>query len=131
LNFPSAYATSITSLVGIPFGLASSSPPLPPATSSRPPDNYGLSTSAKAGIGVGAVLGFEALGALLILLFLRRKKKVQQPTVPEIRGQPSRFKGILGGNWGAEAETESEPMELDSRGVKVIPGPPVELEAAR
>jgi NAD(P)-dependent dehydrogenase (short-subunit alcohol dehydrogenase family) len=90
-----------------------------------------LSTGGKAGIGVGAVLGFVALGALLILLLLRRKKKLQHPTVPEMDGQPSGFKRFLGGKWRAEAEAKSEPVEIDSRGIKVIPGPPVELEAAR
>jgi hypothetical protein len=130
-SFPSAYAASLASLVAMPVGPTSSSSSLSLVTSSPPPITHGLSTGGKAGIGVGAVLGFVALGALLILLLLRRKKKLQHPTVPEMNGQPSGFKRFLGGKWRAEAEAKSEPVEIDSRGIKVIPGPPVELEAAR
>jgi predicted lipid-binding transport protein (Tim44 family) len=38
----------------------------------------GLSTGAKAGIGIGAALGALALLGLIIFLFMRRRKKQQQ-----------------------------------------------------
>jgi len=46
----------------------------PPATNTPQPSS-GLSTGAKAGIGVGVALGALALGALIVFIFAQRKRK--------------------------------------------------------
>lgn len=43
---------------------------------------------------------------------------------------PSRFKWFLEGRWRSEAEERIDLQELDSKTVKIVPGPPVELEAS-
>jgi hypothetical protein len=37
-------------------------------------------------------------------------------------------KWYLDGKWRSEAEAKNEPGELDSRNIRVVGGPPVELE---
>jgi hypothetical protein len=120
-NFPSAYAASLASLLNLPLEATTTT-----AT--------GLSTSAKDGISVGAALGSLTLSIVLIMLFLRhrkRKRAAQHPAVPEMSGFSSGFRSFMNGRWRSEAEGKSEPVEMDSRSVNVIPGPPVELDAAR
>lgn len=39
-------------------------------------------------------------------------------------------KRFIDGRWRSEVHAEHEIRELDSRGVRVVPGPPVELEGA-
>ncbi|KAH7394776.1 hypothetical protein BKA66DRAFT_455799 [Pyrenochaeta sp. MPI-SDFR-AT-0127] len=45
-------------------------------------------------------------------------------------GQSAGFKKFFGGKWRAEADGESQPVEIDSRDVFVIPCPPAELEGS-
>ncbi|CAI6339935.1 unnamed protein product [Periconia digitata] len=77
--FPTEYASSLASRIDVPF--ATSTPASPgarlgsgtPQTSTPVP---GLSTAAKAGIGVGSVLGSAvAIGALVITLLWRRRSQ--------------------------------------------------------
>jgi hypothetical protein len=120
-NFPSAYAASLASLLNLPLEATTTT-----AT--------GLSTGAKVGISVGTALGSLALSIILIMLFLRhrkRKRAAQNPAVAEMSGVSSGFRSFMNGRWRSEAEAKSEPVEMDSRNVNVIPGPPVELDAAR
>lgn len=65
------------------------------------------------------------LGAnLFSALFMRnREKAVQDATTPEISGQSSGLMSHVGGTRRAEAEAKSEPVEIDSMNVRVIPGP--------
>jgi hypothetical protein len=89
-----------------------------------------LSTGAKAGIAIGAILGVALLAGLVIICCLRqRKKKRQHPIVSEMSGQSSGLRRLLKGNWRGEMDGSSQPVEIDSRQVVVVPGPPAELEA--
>jgi hypothetical protein len=40
----------------------------------------------------------------------------------------STHKRYLGGKWPSETEAKNEPSELDSRNIRVVGEPPVELE---
>jgi hypothetical protein len=123
--FPTAYATSLASAIGVPF-----SADVPPnAFPIPPPSPVGLNAGAKAGIVVAAFLGVALLIGALILLFLRRRRqRIRHPDVPEMTGQDSGFKTMLAGKWRAEVDGDSNPVEIDSRNALVIPGSPVELE---
>lgn len=140
-KFPPAYATSIASLMRVPFNhanattsLASSATSLPsPGSSSaiskpttHPTPNSALSTGGKAGIGVGIVVGATLVAFALIVWHLRRRRKrlvLQIPALPEMEGyEKSIFKRFLAGKWRAEAEAESKPVEIGSS------IPPVELD---
>ncbi|KAK2744796.1 hypothetical protein FQN55_006552 [Onygenales sp. PD_40] len=52
-----------------------------PSTTSLPqdPESSGLSTGAKAGIGIGAAVGGIAIIALVVFIFLRRRRGEAQP----------------------------------------------------
>ena len=120
-RFPSDYATSLAAAIGFSLNAQTSAPP-----------TSGLSKGATAGIVVGAVLGAALVGRIIILVFLRRRKqsKYHGPTIPEMSGQSTGFKKFFRGRWRAEADGTSNPVEIDSRNVFVIPGSPVELDAS-
>jgi hypothetical protein len=71
-------------------------------------------------------------------LLLRRRHarnniaaSTSQPTTAEMEEQDtilSTRKWYLGGKWRSEAEAKTEPGELDPRSIRVVGGPPVELE---
>jgi hypothetical protein len=143
-KFPPAYATSLAKRIGVSFtpapspGSSSSlvqQTSLPPQQPNSQPKV--LSTAAKAGVGVGAVLGFLFLLSIgIALLFVRRRRKraVQstQPATSEMEDQDATLasrKWYLGGRWRNEAEVKTDPRELDSRAVHVVPGPPAELDS--
>lgn len=105
-----------------------------PPTSS--PASNGLSIGAKAGIGAGVVFGAAIIGMAIIVLYMRRRRKVdtavQDPSIPEMEDQDqshSERKWFLGGKWRSEAHSEAQQNELDSKTVHVVLAPPVELEA--
>ena len=135
--FPPAYASSVATQVGIEFtatptvspGQASSiPPPTSTANSTRP---HHMSAEAKIRVGVGTALGALACGAMMIIIvwWVRRKREVPHPTEPELQGYSRGLRIFLRGKWRAEAEGLSQPVETDGRSVKIIPGPPRELEA--
>jgi hypothetical protein len=138
-KFPSAYAASLASLLNLPLEATTtsstvSSTPIPGPSETPGPTATGLSTGAKVGISVGTALGSLVLSIILIMLFLRhrkRKRAAQNPAVAEMSGVSSGFRSFVNGAWRSEAEGKSEPVEMDSGNVNVIPGPPVELDAAR
>jgi hypothetical protein len=115
-NFPSAYATSLAAKMGVEIG-----------------DKPSLSTGAKAGIALGAVLGFALIAGAIAVLVLRKRKKAQVPRIPQdVAEMPSHSAGLkrlFRGKWRAEMDGDSQPVEIDSRKVYVVPGPPAELEA--
>lgn len=144
--FPSSYASSLASRLGvsIPTSAASttaaspaSSPSLPTPTASPHVSHTTapeLSTRTKAGIGVGSAIGALVICAIITVIIWRRRKSKRQAvsdphaTFSEMSGHSKGWKGFLNGKWRAEAQGESFPVEIDSRGVRVIPGPPAELE---
>lgn len=124
--FPSEYAASLAERFDIALPTnATSQTPVP-----------GLSTGAKGGIGVGAAIGACAVLVGVALLFLRRRRKPKpsgEPTLPEMADGDhdlARKKWWAGGKWRSEVETQTEQQELDSKTVRVVPGPPVELDGA-
>jgi hypothetical protein len=120
--FPSAYAASLASAIGISFNDGSKAP--------EPAAAQGLTIGAKVGIAVGAVIFAALLGGFLVLGLLRRRRRQRHPEVPELSGQSNGFRKYFGGKWRVEADGNSQPVELDSKYVHVIPGPPVELDAS-
>ncbi|KAH7382131.1 hypothetical protein BKA66DRAFT_570433 [Pyrenochaeta sp. MPI-SDFR-AT-0127] len=141
-QFPSSYATSLASKIGVTLsGMATpaSSSSLPRQTD-LPPSNPSMSTGAKAGIGVGAVVGAALLLGALTILFLRRRKKYapaaveeeeEDMGVAEMEDQDRELadrKWFVGGQWRNEVRTEEKQHELDSKTVHVVPGPPAELD---
>lgn len=119
-QFPTAYASVLAATMGVKLETKS--------TSTAEPSS-GMTTSTTAGIAVGAVLAVAFMFGLAIYCCLRKRKKTEHPTVPEMSGHSSGFKSMLRGNWRGEMDGGSQPVEIDSRKVLVIPGPPVELEA--
>ncbi|KAF1842317.1 uncharacterized protein K460DRAFT_182256 [Cucurbitaria berberidis CBS 394.84] len=133
--FPSDYATSLAKRINITLPTSTSTTNLSEPTST--PQSNSLSTGAKAGIGVGAVLGAAIIGVVMTILYLRKRRKaaatVQDPSVPEMEDQDRNFrehKWFFGGRWRSEVETEAAQNALDSKAVHVVPGPPAELEAS-
>lgn len=138
--FPSTYATSLASKIGVSFSGAAT-----PASSSSlarqtnlPPPAPAMNTGAKAGIGVGAAVGVALLIGILAIFLLKRRKK-NAPAVaeeddagtPELEDQDRELaerKWFLGGKWRNEVRTEEKQHELDSKTVYVVPGPPAELD---
>lgn len=131
--FSEEYAVSIAKQMGVSFT---------PSSSSRP---EGLSTSAKIGIGVGN--GIAALFALLLVVYaiLRRRRRTKSTqsapsdvagaSTAEMEDQDATLatrKWYVGGRWRSEAEVKDnkQPGELDSRSVRVVGGPPVELDGS-
>jgi hypothetical protein len=97
-------------------------------TSSATPDNpSGLSTGAKAGIGIGAALGALLLIGLICFCFLRRHKKTAPAGgasgISEMADQDQDRKWFTGGKWRNEAPGVERHHELDATQL------PAELDA--
>ena len=120
-HFPSAYASILASAMGLTAEDETS------ATGS----SSGIQTGVKAGITIGAIFAVAVFGGILVFLRLRMRKRMRRPDLPEMSGQSSGLKRLFHGKWRAEMETKSEPVEIDSRKVLVIPGPPVELDGSQ
>jgi len=136
--FPPDYASSLATQMGVSFSLTPAPSPslsstIPPPTSSSVKEGSAptLSPTRKAGIGVGLGIGGLALGAIFVaILWWRRRKRMLQfhPPEPELSGHSRGLMMLLKGEWRAEANGASQPVEAGGRSVAVIPGPPVELE---
>jgi len=140
--FPVDYASSLASVMRVPFvatGLSSLTPSntttpvaTPPPTD---PNNKGhrLSPGAIAGIAIG--IGALVISGIVILLYLwrrrKRRQRLQHPDVPEMEGSSRGLKRFMGGKWRAETDGTSEPVEAGSTSVRIIPGPPVELDGTQ
>ena len=121
-SFSSTISTSATSSTTSAFATRSAVV-TPPATNTPQPSS-GLSTGAKAGIGVGFALLALALGALIVFLFVQRKQK----SVTNGREVASNLKSENTGPvviQGRMNELEGRRMnELEGRGV------PAEMDSA-
>ncbi|KAJ4355527.1 uncharacterized protein N0V89_003544 [Didymosphaeria variabile] len=120
---------------------AASTPSLPVQTSppSTPADNAGLSTGAKAGIGVGITTSAVVIAAIGALVLYRRRKsrKANEPhesePIPEMEDRDevhSNKKWYLFGKWRNEMPAENQRQELDPKAVHVINQVPVELDTS-
>jgi len=145
--FPSDYARSLATVIGVPYGASTSPSPAPaPTFSIKGPTSSAtqsiqtptsgvkptLSKGTKVGVGVASTFGALILGAIIFYtVWLRRRKRALQyeTKLPEMSGNSKGLRIFLKGEWRAEAEAESQPVEIDSRGVVIMPGPPSELEA--
>jgi membrane protein implicated in regulation of membrane protease activity len=73
--------------------------------------------------------------SIVLLLYLRRRMKqkqqqrLQHPGMSEMEGSSRGLKHFVGGRWRAEQDGTSQPVEAGSTSVKIIPGPPVELDS--
>lgn len=130
-SFPEEYAISVAKDMGVSFT---------PGSASRAGH---LSTGAKIGIGVGVSVGvLLALFFVVYVVLWRRKRSthdqnsplhVQQTNTAKMEDQDASRatrKWYLGGRWRSEAEVKNEPGELDSRGVRIVEGPPAELDGS-
>ncbi|KAH6612510.1 hypothetical protein C7974DRAFT_79642 [Boeremia exigua] len=97
----------------------------------------GLSSGAKIGIGVGAAVGVLAAVIAGVWLCLKRRRKPQtsdpHASLPEMAdqdGELARKKWWGAGKWRSEVASHAEPQELESKSVRVVPGPPAELDGA-
>ncbi|KAH7066332.1 hypothetical protein BKA63DRAFT_389829, partial [Paraphoma chrysanthemicola] len=129
--FPTEYARSLAQKIGITL-------PTPRSQeTTSPPNTTGVSTAAKVGIGIGAVLGAAILGVVIVVLFMRRRWRKAEITSTESNlaemedqdGDHGVRKWFFGGRWRGEISAIPTQNELDSKTVHVVPGPPAELEA--
>ncbi|KAH7399194.1 hypothetical protein DE146DRAFT_590604, partial [Phaeosphaeria sp. MPI-PUGE-AT-0046c] len=132
-SFPEKYVVSIAKDMGVSFT---------PTSSSR---SGGLATDARVGIGVGSVVAFLLAVFLVVYVSLRRRRRTirnqnslsntSQANTAEMEDQDGTLatrKWYLGGRWRSEVEVKNDKQagELDSRSVRVIGGPPVEMEGS-
>lgn len=101
-----------------------------PATSA-PAASSGLSTGAKAGIGVGAALGAIAIIGLIAWFLLRRRKgKKDKPAGKPPEGQPTQQDYKYGqGYQGHTQPMFAHPVEADSTQMAELPQPGLESYA--
>jgi hypothetical protein len=135
-HFPPDYAMSLASVIKVPFGDISSSlsnstvPPLTPPPTNPNDQGSKLSPGAIAGIAVGIVT--LVISSVVLGLYLWRRQKqqrLQHPDEAEMEGSSRGLKHFLGGRWRAEQDGTSQLVEAGSSSVKIIPGPPVELDS--
>ena len=77
-----------------------------------------------------------ALGAAVLFWLKKRRRPQDAPyqadTTAEMEDQDhtlAKRKWFLGGSWRNEAEAKRDPLELDSKTVRLVAGPPVELDS--
>jgi hypothetical protein len=153
-SFPSEYQTSLAQMIGVSLPKITPSS-LPTSTSySLPTNTNNLSTAAKAGIGVGAVLVAMIIGIVTMVLRIRRRREnasaLQGHDVAEMEDQDqndTQHKWFFGGKWRNEVHGEAVnevhadvvqneldsttvQNELDSRNIHVVPGSPIELDGS-
>lgn len=138
-RFPSSYASSLATQIGVPFPATT---PAPGASTNivQPTSNSVLtaataktSRKTQAGIGVGSVLGALILGAAVFtILWLRRRRHQISDSNPQ--ETDISFGGSVVGNYAVgdlmievEGHQLQIPIEIDSRSVQIVTGPPVEI----
>jgi hypothetical protein len=135
-QFPSDYQTSLAEKIGV--SLRATTPSSSTSPSPGPPSTTnGLSTAAKAGIAIGAVLAAAIISTSLVILRIKRRRKhastTQAPSITEMEDQDqnnTQRKWFFGGKWRNEVHAEPVQNELDSRHVHIVPGPPAELDGS-
>jgi hypothetical protein len=142
-TFPTEYANSLARRIGVTqpsitqrTGITQPPMTVPTAKVSDPTGSIhsSLSTGAKAGIGVGVILGVFLVALVLFLICLQRTKK-KSPAAPsentaEMEDQYHASQGwFMQSRWRNEVDGSETQKELDSKTVHVVPGPPVELDS--
>lgn len=102
--------------------MSSSTSGVPPATGTQQPSS-GLSPGAKAGIGVGAAIGVLALGALIVFMFARRKRKHTADGGEQMSNLRNENKAPIA-IYELDSRRERGTSELDGRGL------PVEIDSS-
>jgi hypothetical protein len=145
-RFPSAYATSLASYMGVTIEA-----PLPNTASSlptisgvgQPPSTNEPSELSKSGIPEGVIIGFGAgafaalalvTGVIIYWLRRRRRRKrhafaTEHGLATELPNQSSGLRSWLRGRWRAEMDGKEAPVEIDSKNIHTSSGPVAELEA--
>lgn len=131
-SFPSKYAAEVAASIGI----MSSADSKFSSTSAIEQQHFSggnarISKGEITGIVVGTIFFALLLGGSILLLLQRRRQKRRLPDLPEMTGHTLGLKRFMAGKWRAEADAKTAPTEIDSRSVRVIPGPPVELEGSQ
>ncbi|CAI9629193.1 unnamed protein product [Alternaria burnsii] len=139
-RFPSEYASSLAAAIKVPFEDPVTTSPSTTSTNFVPPftnpnnedPDAAMSPGAIAGIAVG-ISAFLIFSIVLLLYLRRRMKQKQQQRLQhsdmwEMEGSSRGLKHFLGGRWRAEQDGTSQPVEAGSTSVRIIPGPPVELD---
>lgn len=141
-SFPSSYATSLARVIGVDLPPPTSTPASPSSISTLPTatgpvittGSPGLNTGAAAAVGVGVAFGSILLMTIVACIFWRRRNRKQpnteHPDFPETEAEQTLWKRFFGGKWRAEMQAPVVAQEVDSRAVRIIPGPPAELDAA-
>jgi len=145
--FPRQQALSLAAIMKVPFGDSSSSTP-PSTSSTSPPDSVepskphtSLNLGTKVGVGIGTGL-FTIFGIILLLHCWRtrrqrhrqEKEALPQADIPEMGAHSRGLAHFIGGEWRAETDGNSEPVEAGSRDVRVTPAllvPLVELDGTQ
>lgn len=129
-NFPEDYASSLASMIKVPFGDTSNNSSSSIASPANPRDQGSkLSPSAIAGIAVGIVT--LVISIVVLGLYLRRRQKqqcIQHRDEAEMEGSSMELKHFVGGRRRAEQDGTSQPVEAGSTSVGIIPGATVELD---
>ncbi|CAF9924369.1 MAG: hypothetical protein GOMPHAMPRED_003608 [Gomphillus americanus] len=119
LASPTSASPTFTSPVAknsVPYGSVSTGSPSNPDT-----DSGGLSTGAKAGIGVGVALGVIALLAIGLFFLLRHRRSRRNNNNmagPTITPQPNEKSGTYYGQPGQYAQPSSHHASLGSGGMQ-------------
>lgn len=138
-KFPQEYATSLAKKIGIDY-IATSTAGLPGPTSNT---SQALTRGAKAGIGVGVSL-FALIVVALVAFFALRRRRGNRSSVPaglnphrdglgEMEDQDTDHatrRWYLHGRWRSEADSKTQTGEPQAGNVRVVEGPPRELDGA-
>jgi hypothetical protein len=139
-KFPSEYASSLAAAINVPFDDPATTSSSMTDTNSAPPstnpNNEDPDTAMSPGVIAGIAVGIGAflIISIVLLLYLRRRMKqkqqrrLQHSDMWEMEGSSRGLKHFLGGRWRAEQDGTSQPVEAGSTSVRIIPGPPVELD---
>ena len=144
--FPQAYASSVSQLISLSasktttttINISSSASPgskMSPSRTAGPDTGPSAGASGphriQIGIAVGTILAgliFIAVIGIWICHGRKRKGKQTSPSDPELDGRYHVWKVFMRGRWRAEMAAPSYPLEIDSRPILIIPGPPRELD---
>lgn len=133
-RFPSAYATSLASFMGVTIETELSTPA---TTSTHEPSELsrsGIPEGVIIGFSVGAFAGLAVLTGVITYWLRRRRRKqcafaTEHGLATELSNQSTGLRSWIRGRWRAEMDGKEAPVEIDSRNVHDPSGLVAELEA--